>query len=209
RRGNMKSAGMIAVAVLAVCALVLIILKFKDNSPGPGVSAVPLTGSQPQKVNPSSPSNKDATAAATGAKKAAAAAQVDRDLEIQVLDASTKQPLEGVELSINMQPGGQRKDRTETKGKAWLMLPADDPKYLNIQVKLPGYVSRSLDFRGQAIPTTTTVEMEKGTSIGGIVKDEDGNPIRGAGVSLLFPGDLKSAGRGMYMTEGPLRTDGE
>src|SRR5437867_4686968 len=204
RRGAMRSAGLIVVAVLAVLALVLIILKFKDSSAGPGVSAVPLTGTPAQR-----PGN-NPSAAGTGAKKAAGAAQVDRDLEIQVVDASSKQPLEGVELSINMQgAGGNRKDRTETKGKAWLMLPPEDPKYLGISAKLDGYVSKRMDWRGEAIPTTVVMEMEKGTSIGGIVKDEEGNPIRAAGVSLMFPSDRTGARTGMYMSEGPFRTDDE
>src|SRR5436190_11629900 len=120
RRGAMRSAGLIVVAVLAVLALVLIILKFKESSSGPGVSAVPLTGPQARPANSPSAANSPG-AAGTGAKKAAAAAQVgDRDMEIQVLDAASKQPLEGVELSINMQPGGSRKDRTENRGKAWV-----------------------------------------------------------------------------------------
>src|SRR5438445_10444297 len=100
RRGGIRSAGLIVVAVLAVLVLVLIILKFKDANPSPGVSAVPLTGSQPQRV--ASPTADSGSAAATGIKKLATP-QADRDVEIQVLDASTKDPLPGVELSINMQ----------------------------------------------------------------------------------------------------------
>src|SRR5438067_13651493 len=87
RRGSMRSAGLIAVAVLAVLALVLIILKFKDTSSGPGVTAVPLTGGAAQRPanNPSAGNNP--SAAASGAKKAVAGAVGDRDLEIQVIDA--------------------------------------------------------------------------------------------------------------------------
>src|SRR6267142_244233 len=153
RRGAMRSAGLIVVAVLAVLALVLIILKFKESSGGPGVSAVPLTGPQTQRPANNSSAANSPGAVGTGAKKAAAAAQVgDRDLEIQVLDAASKQPLEGVELSINMQPGGSRKDRTENRGKAWLMLPAEDPKYMSVSVKKEGYVTKRMDWRREAIP---------------------------------------------------------
>jgi len=104
RRGNAKSAGLVAVAVLAVAALVLIILKFKDSGAGQGVQAVPLTGGSAQKPANDANSTKSAPVVASGAKKAAAP-QFDRDMEIQVIDAASKQPLEGVELSINMQPG--------------------------------------------------------------------------------------------------------
>src|SRR5207248_1922064 len=111
RRGSMRSAGLIVVAVLAVLALVLIILKFKDSSDGPGVSAVPLTAPQPRSANNATAANNpdNAKDGAPAAKKTAVA-QVDRDMEIQVVDSASKQPLSGVELSINMQGGGNRKD---------------------------------------------------------------------------------------------------
>jgi len=214
RRGSMRSAGLIVVAVLAVLALVLIILKFKDSSPGPQVSAVPLTGPQTQRLaNDSStgaaPSkaNKEITGAIIAKKTAVQ--QADRDMEIQVVDSASKQPLPGVDLSINMQGAGNRKDRTEAAGKAWLMLPPQDPQYLSIQARLDGYVKKSADWRGGALPATYVMEMERGTSIGGVVKDEQGNPVKGASVSLLFPGDAAGARGGMYQTEGPFITDEE
>src|SRR5438105_3703668 len=108
-----------------------------------------------------------------------------------------------------MQPGGSGKDRTETKGKAWLMLAQQDPQYLGISAKLPGYVSKHSEFRNGGVPNTIVMALEKGTSIGGIVKDEQGNPVRGASVSLMFPGDPTATRGGMYMTEGPLKTDEE
>src|SRR5438128_7851774 len=146
RRGALRPTGLIVVAVLACLALVLIILKFKDNSSGPGVSAVPLTGTQALR-----PANNPSAAAAPSNPKKAAVPQIDRDLEIQVVDAGSKQPLAGVELSINMQgAGGNRKDRTEQQGKAWLMLPPEDPEYLSISAKLDGYVSESMDWRREA-----------------------------------------------------------
>ena len=82
RRGALRPTGLIVVAVLACLALVLIILKFKDNSSGPGVSAVPLTGTQALR-----PANNPSAAAAPSNPKKAAVPQIDRDLEIQVVDA--------------------------------------------------------------------------------------------------------------------------
>src|SRR5436190_9771901 len=130
----MRSVGMIVVAVLAVLALVLIILKFKDSGSGPGVSAVPLTApegsGQGKGQAPANDVVSGADPTAPRAIKKPAVQQAERDVEIQVLDAATKQPLAGVELSINMTGAGNRTDRTETKGKAWLMLPPKDPSYV-------------------------------------------------------------------------------
>jgi peroxiredoxin len=205
----MRVAGLVVVCVLACLALVLIILKFKETPPGPGVSAVPLTG--PESRRPSNDPAAPPAAAGGGAKAPARGQAVDRDLEIQVIDAASKQPLAGAELSINMQGGGggNRKDRTEQQGRAWLMLPPEDPKYLSISAKLEGYVTKRMDWRGEAIPATYVLALEKGTTIGGVVRDESGNPIRGADVGLLFPGDPSGGRSSMYMTEGPFKTDEE
>jgi len=120
-------------------------------------------------------------------------------MEIQVVDSASKQPLQGVELSINMQGGGNRKDRTEAQGKAWLMLPPQDPQYLGITAKLEGYVKKSADWRGGALPATYVMEMERGGDQHRRAgEDEQGNPIRGASVSLLFPEMPRRAQRNVY-----------
>ena len=93
RRGVTRAAGLALVAVLAVLAVVLILYKLKDNKNGPGVAAVPLTGPQAK-----SPATKPIVVGAADAKPAAG---VDRDFEIQVVDAVSKEPIARAELVIN------------------------------------------------------------------------------------------------------------
>src|SRR6266850_3025573 len=204
RRGAMRSAGLIVVAVLAVLALVLIILKFKEGSNGPGVSAVPVSGTE-GKGAATKPTN-----APGPAGKLAATPGVDRDIEIVVVDAVSKQPIAGAELTIEfyvhddskLQPGVYtRREITEDKGRGWVVLPDNDPITLNMRVKMDGYVGRRVSYQqgdGKVIPTSYTFELERGTSIGGAVQDEQGNPIAGVDVVCLTPSDG---------TEGRTRTD--
>ena len=64
---------------------------------------------------------------------------------------------------------------------------------LNITVTSDGCVPMKLDFRDEAgnvkLPLNYTLSLEKGTSIGGIITNEQNQPIEGASVSLLVPYD--------------------
>ena len=53
-------------------------------------------------------------------------------------------------------------------------------------------MGRSASFRqGEAkgIPSSHTFELERGTSVGGVIQDEQGNPIAGVDVACMVPGD--------------------
>jgi hypothetical protein len=197
RRGVTRAAGLAVVAVLAVLALVLVIYKFKNEKAGPGVSAVPLGGTD-GKGAATKPINAPAPQG-----KLAARPGLDRDMEIVVVDAVSKQPIAGAQLAIKFFVTGDpnipdgvhnRREITEEKGRGWLMLPEKDPSYLDIQVKMDGYVSRGITYRDEPVPTSYKFELERGTSIGGVVHDEQGNPIAGVDVVCMLPGD-SSAGR--------------
>src|SRR5437762_4977461 len=98
RRGVTRAAEVAVVALFAALALVLIIYKLKENKGGVGVPAVPLNAPVSRPV------------AAADAKPAAAGG-VDRDMEIQVVDAASKQPIAGALLSIDMDGRQGRMDR--------------------------------------------------------------------------------------------------
>jgi len=86
-------------------------------------------------------------------------------MEIQVVDSASNSRCKA--WAFHQHAGRRnRKDRTEAHGKAWLMLPPQDPQYLGITAKLEGYVKKSADWRGGAL-RTYVMEMERGTSVGG------------------------------------------
>jgi uncharacterized GH25 family protein len=115
---------------------------------------------------------------------------LDRDFEIQVVDSVSKEPISDAEVSIRMTGAQSRKDQTEDKGRVWVLLPEKDPSYLSIAVKKEGYVTNRLEYRegGDAIPPTYTIELVRGISIGGIIQDEQGNPIAAVEMICMFPG---------------------
>src|SRR4051812_27368015 len=85
-----------------------------------------------------------------------AAPRLDRDVEVQVVDSVSKEPIAGASVTISMSGTETRKDQTEDKGRVWVLLPEKDPSYLNIAVKMDGYVTARLDYRdGAAIPPTS------------------------------------------------------
>jgi uncharacterized GH25 family protein len=194
---------MVVVAVLACLVFALVIIKFTKNDAGPGVSSVPITGPQAKRpaTGPSASAVNKLGGASPKTNLPVPLPGQDRDLEIRVVDSSSKQPIPGAAVTISMDRAQQRQDRTENQGRAWVMLPPEDPKYVGIAIKADGYVQKRVDWRNQPIPMTHTFEMEKGTSIGGILKDEAGNPIAGASVNLLFPGDSTQGQRGVYVQE--------
>src|SRR5205085_6805008 len=70
-----------------------------------------------------------------------------------------------------------------------VLLPEKDPSYLNIAVKMDGYVPSRVEYReNDAIPATYTLELTRGISIGGTIQDEQGNPIAGVEMECMFPG---------------------
>lgn len=64
---------------------------------------------------------------------------------------------------------------------------------LTITVAYEGYVPTKISFRDKAesleLPLNYTFTMEKGTSIGGIITNEENQPVEGVAVSLLVPSD--------------------
>jgi protocatechuate 3,4-dioxygenase beta subunit len=127
--------------------------------------------------------------AAAADPKADANAALDRDFEVQVVDSVSKEPIPGAAVTISMSGAQTRKDQTEDKGRVWVLLPEKDPSYLNISVKMDGYVASRIEYReGTAIPATYTIELARGISIGGTVQDEQGNPIAGVDLTSMFPG---------------------
>lgn len=134
----------------------------------------------------------------------------DRAFELTVVDAKTKQPLPDVAVGFNWD-GKSRKDRTDAKGRCWLMLPAQDPKSLSVSAKAPRYVGVSMTWRPEVekLPEAYTLELEVGTVIGGIVKDEEGKPIEGVTVNLLVPSNPGQTGRRIASGESKFITDAE
>src|SRR5436190_22976772 len=80
-------------------------------------------------------------AAAPDAKPAP---RLDRDMEVQVVDSVSKEPIPGAAVSISMSGVQTRKDQTEDKGRVGVLLPEKNTSYLSIAVKMDGYVTNHI-----------------------------------------------------------------
>ena len=109
-------------------------------------------------------------------------------LEFQVVSRQTKEPLAGVDLEIRL--GSQtRKEVTNEQGRCRIEYQRQGQQFPTIRASKPGFVPRTVSWGpgglGAQIPDRYTLALEPGTSLGGIIQDEDGKPIEGATVDLL------------------------
>ncbi len=99
--------------------------------------------------------------------------------------------------------------RADDAGRLELDLGKKQPQRLSLHIKQPGYgpywANWDASDHPQPIPTEFTARLERGWSVGGVVVDEDGQPIAGAKVrpSIEYkkrPGDTSQMGAGARTT---------
>jgi len=143
---------------------------------------------------------------ASGAKSASEGGQVSpggstsqpgRVLALQVINQETKEPVAGVDLEIRFR-GETRKDVTDGQGRCRIEYGPQEPPSLSIRASKQGLVPTTVSWgpgsQGTPIPNSYTLALEPATSLGGLIQDEDGQPIAGVTVDLLvsWKGELKS-----------------
>lgn len=137
-------------------------------------------------------------------------ARTGRVLNLRVISKATKEPIPGAELIIRI-IRERREDKTDKEGRCRISLGEKTPDYLRVEVRKEGFVPIRLTWRQSeartGIPSKYTLALETGTSIGGIIHDEQGNPIEGASVYLLVPGGNEIERAAIWDHEE--KTDGE
>ncbi len=111
-------------------------------------------------------------------------------MRLQVVDADSGQPVSGVKVRAWV-----RAEPTDPTGVCVLPLPKPGSENFSYRITLSkdGYVgqyitwSKTQQDRVEDMPTNFTAKLEKGVSIGGIVKNEKGEPVPGARVILSGP----------------------
>ena len=118
-------------------------------------------------------------------------AKTEQILNLQVISKVTREPISDAELSIRIMQES-REDKTDKDGRCKIVLGENMPDYLRVEVRKEGFVPIRLSWRQSeartGIPDQYTLDLETGTSIGGIIHDEQGNPVKGVKVYLLVPG---------------------
>ncbi len=121
-------------------------------------------------------------------------------LEIRVVERDGGKPVAGV--AIDSLPG--RKDRpafrgtTDDQGRCAVPVPPDEKSHhFAVQAWKDGFVPVRVlwghdgKFEFEGIPAAYTVLFDRGTPIGGVVRDEQGRPVAGARVAPGSSGSLR------------------
>jgi beta-lactamase regulating signal transducer with metallopeptidase domain/protocatechuate 3,4-dioxygenase beta subunit len=112
--------------------------------------------------------------------------QPGQAIDIQVMNAKTKEPLPGVKLEFQYHgPGIDFQDittkTTDAEGRSQGRLPDVRPDAVRIYPTKAGFVPLRVywgdDLPSPKLPKSVKIRMEPGTVWGGVVQDEEGNPI--------------------------------
>ncbi|HTW94451.1 MAG TPA: carboxypeptidase-like regulatory domain-containing protein [Tepidisphaeraceae bacterium] len=138
-------------------------------------------------------------------------------LDLLVVDEKTNRPLPDMTI---ISAFGRRRFRglTAVNGHVYVPMPVGTVNNFNIAVRGKRYVPKRIQWyggntNGQAFPTSYTMQMERGTTIGGRVVDESGQPVRDAELYISI-WENESAENEYYDGNGAasyrtIRTDGE
>jgi RNA polymerase sigma factor (sigma-70 family) len=197
------AAGVVTVAALFFAASPL----SKRSNP----SAVPKT-SATATANVSSsampaPENAPVTAAATTIENT-------NTFTFWVIDASTGKAVSGARVIAIVAQDPQHMQRftnlvTDAKGSCAVPLPYPGPPLLAVGIIANGYEERCV-MGGGPNPLTNNyvLRLSRGSTISGVVKDESGKPVVGAGIQIQFSGIGDSSER-EYQAERPGFPDDE
>jgi hypothetical protein len=139
--------------------------------------------------------------------QALATAQGFRYLEVKVVDADDK-PMADVNVDIDV--GGMAFPMpTDEEGIVSFNVP--DKGRTKVTIKHDGYLAQGVAWNdGETVPDTFTFPMKKGVPIGGIVHDEQGQPIEGVKIEgiMIVDGtsDLPGGGKVVPYIGGELAT---
>ncbi len=133
------------------------------------------------------------------------------ELTLRAISAETNKPLEGVSVSYNGSFGGKHLKKTVGTGKdgtVTIEYPAGSKvSMLEITATAPGFVPVFMRWdrfgKPVKIPVAQDLRFERGTAIGGVVKDEAGRPIAGATVYRYSPPTACEGARVVFMLKGP------
>ncbi len=138
-------------------------------------------------------------------------------LKIKVVDATSQESITGAKVLARFLGEIEGPDRTELStaadGCCNISIPQPQPEYVLVYVEADGYVpvrARWLNIdnppQHEVIPQFQEFPVKKGISIGGIVKNEEGEPIDRAKVNLSLRGP---EGRIRYYVEHAVRTEAD
>ncbi len=135
-----------------------------------------------------------------------------RHMIVRFVDEAGK-PAAGVSLNVRID-SSETDYQSDADGKIKVRLPEKDPPYLRLRTEATGYVRLYATWRNREsedpVPAEFTFLMRRGISIGGVVRNEAGEPIEGAKLESLLSLEEEPQGRVRPSTSGyTVRTGAE
>lgn len=132
----------------------------------------------------------------------------------RVVDQETKQPLSGVVLKVWVNGKVARQHTTDDSGRT--VIPLREKEFERLTITASGnrlvpmrVYLRHFAARETEIPRSYTLAMQRGTSIGGNVQDEQGRPIVGATVAFYETSPEDRGGEAVDFNEITAKTDAQ
>jgi RNA polymerase sigma factor (sigma-70 family) len=188
--GRRAIPALILLAGASVASIALALAIARDTPAGRGQAVSPIT----QQVVPS---------------QAASPGTVD----FRVEDRTTRRPLAGVTLELQVDGRRASASVTDESGRHVLVLPRSDPESVAVVARKPGYAPMQVILRGDSMPDRTipaaySLALSPPLPIGGVVRDESGRPVEGVAIDVFQW--ARGVGRELLATEGlAVKTDAQ
>ncbi len=139
-----------------------------------------------------------------------------RTVNLKTIHKDTGEAIPNV--AVRVQTNGRSQDSkmdqdltTDSAGGLTIQLPLGAPAFVSITVKVDGFVPLQVSWRREEdvakIPSEYTIRMERGTTIGGVIQDEKGQPIAAATVYVLLSSTNPAGEPHVYLWDYPAKTD--
>ncbi len=147
-------------------------------------------------------------------QKGSTAAREVGTVFFRVVDQEAKQPLSGVILKVWVDGKIDGQFTTDASGRIVIPMPRKAFNHLTVTARKDGLAPRKIQLRQAAapeieIPRSYTLVMAHSTSIGGIVRDEEGHPIEGVVVVPYETSPRDRARESIDLNDVSVRTDRE
>ncbi len=116
-------------------------------------------------------------------------AEVVRPFIVSVVNTAGK-PIAGASVRLSSSRDHSQ-SKTNAHGEVILLVPQQQPEYFNLHASADRHVPLTATWRKagdrSTLPAVYKFTLEPGTTIGGIVRNEDGQPVSGVKVSITVP----------------------
>lgn len=141
-------------------------------------------------------------------RSSAEAAGDERVMDFYAVHRQTKEPLANVALTVRVSADEYKRQEswdqnTDSQGLCRIKLPDFQIETLRLYPRKEGFVPLFIMWRGvptpPELPKVLTVAMEPGTTIGGVVQNERGEPIEGVAVGVHYQTPDPNAAKDVYV----------